>query len=59
MEGIKEKQEALWFDIANALGRIYTECYYCDAKKDTYRFFRRSTEKTLTDEGNYTNAILQ
>ncbi|MGN8888518.1 ATP-binding protein [Blautia sp. HCP28S3_G10] len=43
----------------NALGRSFSDCLYCDAKRDTYRIIRRTEDFFLAKEGNYSGAVEQ
>ena len=43
----------------NAFGRTFSDCIYCDAKRDTYRTVRRTEDFFLAKEGNYSGAVEQ
>lgn len=55
---IREQDQKLLRKL-NALGRTFSDCLYCDAKRDTYRTVRRSEEFFLAKEGNYSGAVEQ
>lgn len=40
-------------------GHRFSNCLYCDAKRDIYRIIRKSDEFLLASEGNYSSAIEQ
>ncbi len=40
-------------------GHKFSECLYCDAKRDMYRMIRKSEDFILASEGNYSGALEQ
>ena len=40
-------------------GHKFSECMYCDAKRDMYRMIRKSEDFILASEGNYSGAVEQ
>lgn len=43
----------------NALGHAFSDCLYCDARRDMYRTVRRSENFFLASSGNYSGAVEQ
>lgn len=40
-------------------GHKFSDCLYCDAKRDMYRVIRKSDDFVLASEGNYSGAVEQ
>ena len=55
---IREQDQKLLRRV-NVLGKPFSDCLYCDAKRDTYRTIRRSDNFFLAKEGNYSGAVEQ
>ena len=55
---IREQDQKLLRKV-NVLGKPFSDCLYCDAKRDTYRTIRRSDNFFLAKEGNYSGAVEQ
>ena len=55
---IREQDQKLLRKV-NVLGNPFSDCLYCDAKRDTYRTIRRSDNFFLAKEGNYSGAVEQ
>ncbi len=55
---IREQDQKLLRRV-NVLGKPFSDCLYCDAKRDTYRTIRRSDNFFLAKEGNYSGAVKQ
>ena len=55
---IREQDQKLLRKV-NVLGKTFSDCLYCDAKRDTYRTIRRSENFFLAKEGNYSSAVEQ
>ena len=55
---IREQDQKLLRKL-NSLGKTFSDCLYCDAKRDTYRTVRRSEDFFLAKEGNYSGAVEQ
>ena len=55
---IREQDQKLLRRV-NMLGKPFSDCLYCDAKRDTYRTIRRSDNFFLAKEGNYSGAVKQ
>ena len=55
---IREQDQKLLRRV-NVLGKPFSDCLYCDAKRDTYRTIRRSDNLFLAKEGNYSGAVKQ
>ena len=55
---IREQDQKLLRRV-NVLGKPFSDCLYCDAKRDIYRTIRRSDNFFLAKEGNYSGAVEQ
>ena len=55
---IREQDQKLLRRV-KVLGKPFSDCLYCDAKRDTYRTIRRSDNFFLAKEGNYSGAVKQ
>ena len=55
---IREQDQKLLRRV-NVLGKPFSDCLYCDAKRDSYRTIRRSDNFFLAKEGNYSGAVKQ
>lgn len=59
-EGRKEKENTLEQEkLLQAVGAIYSECYYCDAKEDSFICLKKSGEQSLEENDSYAEAVRQ
>lgn len=56
----KEEEKGLEQEkLLQAVGAIYRECYYCDAKNDSFLCLKSSGEQSLEENDSYAEAVCQ